>query len=151
MWAEMCKLYQTNGQGTSQPSDSSIEAIILRGLRRFEDVWLVIDALDECDLRRDTLAWIQRLLQIRPRSLRLLVTSRKEEDIRHSFLRSASSKEFMAIEDILNADIEMYLRARLYKSTDFQKWNGHEALGFIEDEIMNKSDGMLVYCVNISF
>lgn len=150
MWAELYKLHQSNNQGNSQPSDNSIEAIIFKCLGHFQNVWLVLDALDECDIRHDSLAWLQKLLKERPKSLRLLVTSRDEEDIRQALCRSAEPQEVISIEDILNADIEIYVHARLFESSDFQKWNGHDALSLIETEIMQKVDSMFVYYINLS-
>ena len=106
LWDELLKIFEKCENGCHQPTDASIEGIVLKAIRHYSTVWLVIDALDECSTLQDTLNWLQSLLKTREKPLRLLITSRDEIDIRDRLEQHAPPEELLSIEgEILNAEI----------------------------------------------
>src|ERR1700726_1702060 len=79
--ATLAKLYQSCHDGRSQPSVQSLQSVLLTILESFGDIYIVLDALDECTKRNDVLKWIKEMTLWRKGKLHLLATSRPEEDI----------------------------------------------------------------------
>src|ERR1700728_4700667 len=79
--AVLAKLYHSCHDGGAQPSVESLQATLLLILEAFNDVYIVLDALDECAEREDVLKWIKQTTVWRKNKLHLLATSRPEEEI----------------------------------------------------------------------
>ena len=106
-------LYDSEDKGRHQPLISSLEDTLLKIIKTFTSAYIIIDALDECAEQRRLLTWIQYLTSQTSSSLRLLVTSRLEPDIKN-YLRSLSKIEEMAVVDEqASSDIREYINARL--------------------------------------
>lgn len=141
MWVILYSLYRSRSSGRSQPSDEAIKEIFNKALDYYSRATIVIDTLDECQHRINTLRWLK---QIRTRPcLKVIITSRGEEDIRAE-LTFLSSREVLLIrEDDVNLDIHTCINARLYGSSEFSMWRDHpEVLHAIETELLEKSRGM---------
>lgn len=54
-------LYASEDNGRSQPLLASLENTLLQTIRSFDNAYIVIDALDECDERPKVLKWIQSI------------------------------------------------------------------------------------------
>lgn len=108
----------------------------------FYAVYLVIDALDECEEGGGTQKWLlQDLPKILP-AVRILYTSRYLGDIeRHS--RGFPSLEIRASD----ADIRCYLEGRIDEETRLNKFVKGDAalLATIMDTVVEVSDGMFVW------
>ena len=83
--------------------------LIIRLTKWYEDVTVVIDALDECEDRRNILTLLGQL----PSSVRLFVTSRNEVDIRSSFQSYPKLWEQGIGPDDVASDIRNYIVRRL--------------------------------------
>src|SRR6202035_3112178 len=79
--ATLTKLFHSCHDGGSQPTVKSLQDTLILILEAFDDVSIVLDALDECNERKDLLKWITEMICFRKDKLHLLVTSRPEEDI----------------------------------------------------------------------
>lgn len=93
---ELDALFSSCQDGRQQPESASLLETFQASLQQAGEVWIVIDALDECRRRNDVLtgdllSWVQ---SIRDGSLNahLLVTSRPEPEIRR-FIESCSRAE----------------------------------------------------------
>ena len=53
----LTKLYHSCHDGGSQPSVESLHATLLLILEAFDDVFVILDALDECAERKELLKW----------------------------------------------------------------------------------------------
>lgn len=70
--------------GKEQPSFDSLQRTLTDMISSPEEVWIVLDALDECTSRGELLAWLRNvtqdsLIQVK---MHVLVTSRPEQDIK---------------------------------------------------------------------
>jgi hypothetical protein len=78
------ELYDSHLQGQRQPSDADLATTFSKLLPRFSHVFLVLDALDECDEIRALLTFLVQFPDISSSNIHLLFTSRKEVLIRES-------------------------------------------------------------------
>jgi hypothetical protein len=73
-------------EGPSQPTLESLCKVFLQMIDQTQEIYIVLDALDECSIRKGPLsegllAWIQSFSDFEQRNVHLLVTSRPEHDI----------------------------------------------------------------------
>ncbi|KDR66819.1 hypothetical protein GALMADRAFT_80503, partial [Galerina marginata CBS 339.88] len=83
----LADLYKRCGDH-QQPSVNQLQDVLCNILDGFSDAYVVIDALDECADREETLVWINRLVLDTNRAvenLHIMVTSRPERDIEEGF------------------------------------------------------------------
>ncbi|THH13086.1 hypothetical protein EW146_g7087 [Bondarzewia mesenterica] len=119
----LVKLYD-NGQ--HQPLAKNLEETLQLIIQEFEDVYIVIDALDECHQRSRSklLKWIGTVTESTGGKLHLLVTSRKEPDVEKglSSLSSRHGGPLCVESESSNADIRIYLDSML-QLDEMQKWD----------------------------
>ena len=80
-------LYKRCGD-LQQPSDEQLQNVLRDILDNFSQVYIMIDALDECTDREKTLHWVNKLISdtnCKATNLHIAVTSRPEIDIREVF------------------------------------------------------------------
>ncbi|KAJ8132754.1 hypothetical protein O1611_g873 [Lasiodiplodia mahajangana] len=112
------------------------------------EVWIVLDAVDECTTRRDPigglLLWIQSLPDSQINA-HLLVTSRPEPDI-NAFIGSwTANPRIIHIESmVIKDDISAYVRACVRDSSGpMKRWcEEPEIQGNIENTLIQKANGM---------
>ncbi|KAL1852487.1 hypothetical protein Daus18300_012168 [Diaporthe australafricana] len=88
-------LYASCDNGNRQPSDDALRKAVQSMIQHTGEVWIVLDALDECQIREEfsdigLLSWIKDLHKC-PGSTHLLVTSHPEQDINQAIKTWASS------------------------------------------------------------
>jgi hypothetical protein len=118
-------------------------------IEQVKEVWLVLDALDECHTRRGPLtegllSWIKEVLDSEQRNVHLLVTSRPEQDIKFGIRKFAHNDDIMPIQSslIIN-DIRAYVHARVREENGLKRWQSQpEVQNEIETQLMKKVDGM---------
>lgn len=123
--------------------------VFLQMLKKTKEVWMVLDALDEChtrkgDAQQGLLSWIQNLLQAEDINVHILVTSRLEHDIKIGFRKMAQSDEILPIQTTLICDdIRNYIHARVTDGDALQRWcNYPDVQHEIETALVEKADGM---------
>lgn len=108
----------------------TLEEMLLASTASFSNVYIVIDALDECPLlnghRESLLKSLGRILTKTPLNLHIFLTSRKEQDIdknlrAFSYPSSLIEIDLLARQETLNRDICQYIELRL-ASVDFNSW-----------------------------
>lgn len=139
-------LYLHHNDG-SQPTIRSLEDIFRDMAREAGTLWVVLDALDECVIRRESsnrglLPWIRSLTEPEI-NIHLLVTSRPEQDIEWSIRNWARSRDIVSLQsDAVDKDIYKYIKTRL-KEDELLRWRSQpEVETEIENELMKKADGM---------
>jgi hypothetical protein len=132
--------------GQEQPSFESLQKTFTGMIGNLEEVWIVLDALDECTPRGELLAWLRSInqdfsVQVK---MHLLVTSRPEQDIESAIKRYASGEQIIPIrDDLLEADIRNYVQARVREHESLSRWRGHrEIQDNIEASLLEKANGM---------
>jgi hypothetical protein len=140
--AVLTKLYHSCHDGGAQPSVESLQATLLLILDAFNDVYIVLDALDECAERKEVLKWIKQMTSWRKSKLHLLATSRPEEDIA-KYLRLLDPDHVNIKQDLVGRDIEKYIDSILYDEDSFGQW-GDEVKTNIKNTVLESAEGMYV-------
>jgi hypothetical protein len=138
----LTKLYHSCHDGGSQPSVESLQATLLLILEAFDDVYIVLDALDECAERKDVPKWIKQMTSWRKGKLHLLATSRPEEDIAKD-LRLLDPDHVNIKQDLVSRDVERYINNLLYDEDSFCQW-GDEMKANIRKTVLESAEGMYV-------
>jgi Cdc6-like AAA superfamily ATPase len=139
-------LYSDCESGKSQPSTDSLCTAFQRMMELAGEVWIVLDALDECPTREEPvgkglLAWIQDLAK---KDVHLLTTSRPEQDIESSITKLAQAEDVISLQsDLVHPDICRYIRDRVRSHEALSRWRGQpDVQEEIESALMEKADGM---------
>ena len=140
--ATLAKLYKSCHDGRSQPSLESLQYVFLTILDAFDDVFIILDALDECTERKDLLNWIKEMTSWRKGKLHLLATSRSEEDIA-KHLRLLDPNHVYIKQDLVSHDIERYIDSILDGEDSFERW-GDEIKAKIKNKLLENARGMFV-------
>jgi len=120
-----------------------MEQILLLSVEAFDEVFFLLDALDECpdtdDTRQGVLDGLERLVQ-RTSKLKLLATSRKVSDVREC-MRVLRADAIAIPTQVVDKDIQTWvlnwlLRDRKLKALDVATKK------LIEDTISQQADGM---------
>ena len=138
----LAKLYQSCHNGRSQPSVESLQSILFTILEAFDDVYIVLDALDECTERKDLLKWIKQMTSWKRSKLHLLTTSRPEEDIAKN-LRLLDPDYVDIKQDLITRDIDKYIDYILDSEDAFDRWND-EIKATIKSKLLESAGGMFV-------
>lgn len=127
LFLEQFRGYKKRGE---RLDTQTLEELLLTSTTSFSNVYIVIDALDECPLlngqREILLKSLGRILTNAPTNIHMFLTSRKEQDIDKN-LRFFSSPsrlieiDLLAHQETLNRDICQYIELKL-ASVDFTSW-----------------------------
>ncbi|KZP14309.1 ankyrin [Athelia psychrophila] len=131
-------MYQSHGNGREQPSVRALEEALRAVLAAFDDVYIVIDSLDECGEQIELLKWIQTLAGWNLARWHLLVTSRPEPDIK-SRLELIYNILIVRLQgSALDKDISDYLVERLSRII---RWT-EPIRALINTTLLGGADGM---------
>lgn len=118
-------------------------------IEQVKEVWLVVDALDECRTRRGPwteglLSWIREVLNSEQRNVHLLITSRPEQDIKSKIMEFARIGDVVHIQSsLITNDIRAYIRTRVRDDNGLKRWRSQpEVQNEIETRLVEKADGM---------
>ena len=143
---ELADLYKNCG--VHQPLDDQLQDTLRDILKGFSTAYIVIDALDECTDRKNTLNWVKKLVtdaEWNALNLHIVVTSRPEQDIEENF--GALHLDSIDVgEATSNKDIMKYLKLQM--ESKFKKCD-ENTRNKIESELANRSEGSYVYLRSI--
>ena len=126
------------------PLRSELLELLRHILQIFPHVYIVVDALDECNRRVELLRSLQQIAEWNLENIHVLLTSRKERDIEVSLSSYVSSENSIVFEsEKVDEDIEMYTRKRLVEDETLRRWRGYNAISQeIERTITRRACGM---------
>ena len=133
-------LYSQNLNGQRQPTTEDLVAILKHIIGSFQHVYVIIDALDECQDREQLLPLIEEIVEWKLGNLHLLATSRQERDIENCVGPLISAQINLHSVQV-NADIRTHLRERLKNDSKLKKWPA-KIHGQIEAALMDGAHGM---------
>ncbi|KAK4077056.1 uncharacterized protein Triagg1_4023 [Trichoderma aggressivum f. europaeum] len=135
-----------------RPDTRALEKMLVMSASSFSNVYVVIDALDECPLlnnqREYLLKSLGRILVNEPENLHIFLTSRKEQDIDKKLRASLSPPQrieidLLAHQETLNHDIHRYIDLKL--ATDaFDSWP-ESVKEEVKQSLVEKADYMFQY------
>jgi hypothetical protein len=118
-------------------------------VQQTDEVWIVLDALDECRTRDEFIAggllsWIQNL-QNSQTNIHLLVTSRREQDIEAAIKSWAHDDDIIPIQsELVEDDIKAYIYSRVREQGELsRRWHSRPTIqSEIEAALIQRSDSM---------
>ena len=148
-WKQLDSLFSSCKDGRHQPTCESLYKVLLHIIEQVKEVWIVLDALDECRTRtgpptEGLLSWIRDLLESEQRNVHLLVTSRPEQDITLRLSGLTHNDDIVPIQsDLISDDIRAYIRKRVTQDEGLERWRSQpDVQNEIEITLMEKANGM---------
>ena len=135
-------LFSRNQDGKQQPEQDALELTLQQMLGKFEETFIILDALDECKEREELLLLLEKLNSWEIEKLHVLVTSRRERDIEEA-LESLVTSEICLQSALVNIDIHTHISERLQNDSILRKWPTN-VRGEIERTLMDGAQGMYV-------
>ena len=146
--SKLSELYSSCMSGERQPSLENLLATLHRMMTAFGQVYVILDALDECEEISEALTTIEKIRSWKDVRCSILVMSRIEKDIEDSFMSSSGAAETVRVQNALvDADIRRYVGERLKTDRRLKRW--HKEQFEIEDALMRQANGM--YADSVSF
>jgi hypothetical protein len=140
----MQKLYEKHAKLYSPTEDELLE-LLLELLKGFEQAYIIIDALDECDEYHQLFDLIRTIHQCQMEShLHLLVSSRREQDI-IVMMEECHTAEVQLSANFVGTDIMSYVQSAVGEYR-LKRW-GHKIQELIKGKLINGANGMYVDCL----
>lgn len=136
-------LYSACGSGISQPLLPMTLKALKDTVESFMDVFILIDALDECKELAELLTNVEDMVKSKITSLYMLVTSRREKEIEDSMSTLLDDEHKICIQStLIKDDIRAYVRGRVCNDRKLKKWQKPGIQAEIEEVLVEKADGM---------
>jgi hypothetical protein len=102
-------------------SNERLIVVLNEVAENFRELYIVIDALDECDQSEEVLQWIQKLVENKDGRLHLLISSRPDHHFQTD-LKPSTTSVLALDESTFETDIQLYIRERLNNDPRMKKW-----------------------------
>ncbi|ETW75133.1 hypothetical protein HETIRDRAFT_455819 [Heterobasidion irregulare TC 32-1] len=122
--------------GRRHLSADMLRTALSLALKNFQDVYLLVDSMDECSEMKELLGWIKEIKGSKTGNLHLLATSRPEHIIKEC-MESLEIGQVCLEGDDVNRDIESYVDDLLQESEKLKKWSEE-----IRQKLMTNAAGM---------
>lgn len=141
----MLEKYNSHRYSRTKPDSAELCSCLNEIITQFSRVYIVVDALDECDEASKTRRSLLSLLQNLGARVQLLFTSRPLQEV----LPSAVQLEITAQKD----DLHNYLTAQIEQESVLAELcvKDEHLRREVIDEITTKASGMLVYNPSFTF
>lgn len=113
------------------------------------EVWIVLDALDECRTRKGhptegLLRWIESIRSSQEINIHLLATSRPEQDIKSAIETWVRQQDVIPIQsDLVAEDICAYVHTKVREDKGLSRWKSRpDVQDEIESTLTQKAHGM---------
>lgn len=124
----------------SPSSDEDLIRVVREVFMNFGDIYIVIDAFDECEQSEEVLQWIKELLKSDDGRLHLLFSSRQDFHFRNVLELSPTS--FLGLDErTFEKDIQLYIREQLASDPRMKKWPANVKAD-IEETLTTKTGGL---------
>jgi hypothetical protein len=133
------QLYTSCGNGTFRPSPPVALRLLRLLLESLPEVFIVLDALDECLSHRHIIETLKELIDWRLDNVHIIFTSRREQTFVKYFDRILQANQIVDLENtIVDRDIGIYVQDRLMDS----KWKDDGDARKAIQSTLSRSNGM---------
>ncbi|KAH5574501.1 hypothetical protein HBI24_193910 [Parastagonospora nodorum] len=142
-------LYPPHGSGRQQPTSEALLNTIRESIQKFEQAYIVLDALDECSQRVELMHALATISNWRLENSHFVVTSRRERDIESGLaVFGVLGNSVCLSSSVVDEDIRHYVRQRLSDDLGLKKWSQDPNLREqIETALVEGSQGMFRWAV----
>jgi hypothetical protein len=140
-------LFSSCGNGQRHPPMHALLEVVRQTVQDFAQVYVVLDALDECTQRSELMDVLETVAGWRLDNLHLVMTSRKERDIERSLEGYIDEEDVVCLQrDVVDKDIQRYVQQRLFNDKRLQTWRRDATIRQeIETALMRGARGMYVF------
>ena len=140
----LAAFFSSHMNGERQPTSDALLTTLQQMIREFDETFVILDALDECKERQALLEDIDEMVAWKTGKAHILVTSRKENDIKESLEPLINDENVICIQsELVTHDIRVYVRERLLTDRKLKRWQRKpEVQQEIEMTLVGKADGM---------
>ena len=140
------RLYSSHDDGKRPPALEELLKVLCAVIQQYGQVYIVLDALDECNQRPELVEMLETVADWKIPNLHLVMTSRREKDIESCLEAFVNPKNIVCLQrDVVDKDIQQYVRQRLSDDKNLAKWRNDTALQQeIENTLVGGSKGMCV-------
>lgn len=135
-------LFASSQDGQQQPTLDALTSTLQHMLGDFQQIFIILDALDECKEREELLGLLENLIGWNLENLHIIATSRRERDIEET-LEPLVTGQVCIQSALVNADIHIHLCDRLQNDPKLKKWPANVRRE-IENTLMDGAHGMYV-------
>ncbi|KAM0225546.1 hypothetical protein ACHAQD_001483 [Fusarium lateritium] len=134
-------LFASHNTGKTQPDTTALSACVSTMIGAIGKVYIIIDALDECDERAELL---QCLKTLSSNKAQLIITGRPEVELEREIPQLLNERNCILLDkQAVNDDIRSYVKATLEQRREFvDKTLSPGILEMIHDKVGNGADGM---------
>lgn len=111
--APLESLFSSCTNGNRQPTVSDLQNTLVKMIEEFDQVFLILDALDECNDLDKLMESIQKIAGSDLKMLHVLATSRMEGEIKDGFSKLTDEQTIRIESDVIDPDIRAYIYTRL--------------------------------------
>jgi len=142
-------LFNRHKDGVQQPREKDLRAALVSVIKSFPQVYLALDALDECTDREELMDFLGELMSSKIGGLHLLSTSRQERDIEIGFCDHQPVKVGLEEEQV-KGDIKLHIRSRLTRDVRLKRL-AEPIKAEIEVALLDGARGMYVHYLHYCF
>lgn len=138
------KLHARCHSGHSHPNLSELQDMLSTIIKEFAQVFIVIDALDECDINNERHDILSALSEIKSRNiapLHMLVTSRPYADIEESLLPHLAQPALQLQGEYIDSDIRSHILWQLATDSKLKRWP-KDVKAEIQESLIQGANGM---------
>ncbi|KAK4658095.1 hypothetical protein QC762_0034800 [Podospora pseudocomata] len=142
---ELNSLYQSHFDYQRQPDNPSLTKTLHAMMKDSKNIYLVMDALDECTERGELLQWMMEFFNAPDLGhVRMIATGRPDEEFLRRIPGWIGKNNCLQLDkEAVNADIRSYVTAKLEQSPDFlEKELSQDLRERIRNEVGDRADGM---------
>jgi hypothetical protein len=121
----LAKLFSDNNDGERYPSPEELKSTVKSIISCFDEVYIIIDALDECPDRHEFLELLEEFHGWDSDKIHLLATSRTEQDI-HKTMSRLGSYDVPMDENFVDGDIRVFVCRSLDRDIRLRMYSAHE-------------------------
>ncbi|KAJ5056268.1 hypothetical protein J3E72DRAFT_388715 [Bipolaris maydis] len=116
-------LFSSHDNGKRPPALDSLLKVARDLIEHFPQVYIVLDALDECNQWSELMEMLETIASWEIPNLHLIMTSRAEPDIKSTLTSFVDPQNSICLQsNIVDRDIQLYIRQRLSDDKDLAKW-----------------------------
>jgi len=143
---EVRKSHERCSNGKHRPSLVELKDMLSQASCNFDDVFIVLDALDECPKDGDRAPLLLTISEIIAgvHNLHLFATSRRLVDIEEALTPLLSFSAIPLQGTVLALDIKMYISCQLATDSSLKKWSS-DIKSEIENSLTLGANGMYVF------
>ena len=136
--------YSSCAYGKTQPSLKSLLSLLCEMIQQFQEVFIILDALDECGEGEKLLQVIENIAGWKLDGLHILLTSRKEHNIEKRMEKICKEQDRIRVQGKeVEKDISTYVRSRIRTDHNLKQWQKYPGLHKeIEETLIEKADEM---------